>query len=905
MTDSRPDEPVTFLEDQNARWQRGERMLVEEYLARRPDLHGNAEGLLDLITNEVLLRQQAGETPALEEYQGRFPHLAEALRRHFEVVRALHEADPLLGTLPAVPTLVAAIPPAPEIAPPSIPGYEILGELGRGGMGVVYKARHLTLKRTVALKMILAGGHAGPHELARFRLEAQAVARLQHPNIVQIHDVGEANGRPYCALEFVEGGNLAGKLDNPLPPREAALVVELLARAMQAAHSRNVVHRDLKPANILLSPLPDEDPACQRSGVRGLGTPKITDFGLARQLDSDSGQTQSGTVMGTPSYMAPEQASGQAHQAGPAVDVYALGAILYTCLTARPPFQGKSVIETLDQVRTQEPVPPSRIRGQVPLDLETICLKALAKEPARRYATAADLAADLRRFLNDEPIQARRVGVGEKLWRRVRRNPAFFALTAAVIVLGGVVGVIATRARPAGGNGETDTSADDLREVVADLDRTDPDWRLEQIVAKRKVIPDDQNGALQIAAFRKLAAQMRGKPAEDGQWTDHPTLHQRLQAPENRSPRSRLTEADATLFRTELKRMERALPLARKMREYPSGRFQINFARDAVSTNLQDWSAGPYLADLLRLDALVQIQDGNRPGAVTSCLAMLNVGRAYTDEPLAYVQGLRMIIFHQALQVLERLVAQAACTDTELEAIQRVLLVEEEAHVLVTMARGERGAQHYFLSSLEAGDLPNSFVLQAMGFKDRSEIPSGTDLRRFHVWLLQYDTEFVAIARQPPEKQPPLLKPFDEKRPTAPLAGTLLFDLLTRSSLAAAATTRHLAELRCAAVALAVERYRLAQGAWPRDLAATVPAYLKEVPKDPYDGLPLRYRRTPDGVVVYCLGPDQADNQGKLDRTSLEYDKEGQKVVNALRIWAAGSAGVDIGFQLWDPAKRR
>ncbi len=272
--------------------------------------------------------------------------------------------------------------PEPGPGSVSVPGYAIEGVLGRGGMGVVYKARHLALKRTVALKMVLAGGHAGPRELARFRIEAEAVARLQHPNIVQIHEVGEADGHPYCALEFVAGGNLADKLHGkPMPVREAAKLVEALARAMQLAHSRNVVHRDLKPANILLSPLPCRG---EGSGVRGLGTPKITDFGLARRLDSDSGETQSGAVMGTPSYMAPEQASGHANEAGPAADIYALGAILYDCLAGRPPFKGKTVVETLDQVRTQEPAPPSRWQASVPLDLDTICLKCLRKEPEKR-----------------------------------------------------------------------------------------------------------------------------------------------------------------------------------------------------------------------------------------------------------------------------------------------------------------------------------------------------------------------------------------------------------------------------------------------------------------------------------------------------------------------------------------
>ncbi len=302
----------------------------------------------------------------------------------------------------------------------AVPGYEIEVVLGRGGMGVVYKARHLALKRAVALKMVLAGGHAGPRELARFRIEAEAVARLQHPNIVQIHEVGEAGGRPYCALEFVEGGNLAGKIDGkPMPAREAARLVEALARAMQLAHSRNAVHRDLKPANILLT---------------ADGTPKITDFGLPRQLDSDSGETQAGAVMGTPSYMAPEQASGHAHEAGPAADIYALGAILYACLAGRPPFQGTTVVETLDQVRTQEPVAPSRWQAGVPLDLETICLKCLRKEPEKRYASAAELADDLVRYQEGEPIRARPVGRLERGVKWVIRNPMVAGAALAVVL---------------------------------------------------------------------------------------------------------------------------------------------------------------------------------------------------------------------------------------------------------------------------------------------------------------------------------------------------------------------------------------------------------------------------------------------------------------------------------------
>jgi serine/threonine protein kinase len=299
-------------------------------------------------------------------------------------------------------------------------GYENLGELGRGGMGVVFKARHLALKRTVALKMMLAGGHASAHDLARFRVEAEAVARLIHPNIVQIFEVGEADGHPYCALELVEGGSLAQKLGGrPQPAKEAAKLVETLARAMQFAHSRNVIHRDLKPSNVLLTPE---------------GELKVTDFGLARQLDTDSGETQAGSIMGTPSYMAPEQASGQSHEAGPAADIYAIGAILYECLTGRPPFKADTVIETLDQVRSWEPLAPSRWHAGVPLDLDTICLKCLRKEPERRYASAAELADELVRYQVGEPILARPMGRVERAVRLLRRNPIVTGAALSVMV---------------------------------------------------------------------------------------------------------------------------------------------------------------------------------------------------------------------------------------------------------------------------------------------------------------------------------------------------------------------------------------------------------------------------------------------------------------------------------------
>jgi tetratricopeptide (TPR) repeat protein len=321
----------------------------------------------------------------------------------------------------ATPVTAAPAPPTPTATPhPTLPGYEILGVLGRGGMGIVYRARQVKAKRLVAVKMILARSGAAEPERARFRTEAEAVARLQHPNIVQIFEVGEHDGLPFFSLEFVEGGTLAAKLaGTPLPPRQAATLSAALAHAMHAAHTAGVIHRDLKPANVLLTPD---------------GTPKVTDFGLAKSLDEDSGQTHEGMVMGTPAYMAPEQARGAVKEFGPPTDVYALGAILYECLTGRPPFQGASTLETLEQVRGREPVPPRHLQPTVPGDLETICLKCLHKEPARRYATAADLAEDLGHFLAGEPIKAKAVGPLERALKWARRRPAYAALAVAVVV---------------------------------------------------------------------------------------------------------------------------------------------------------------------------------------------------------------------------------------------------------------------------------------------------------------------------------------------------------------------------------------------------------------------------------------------------------------------------------------
>ncbi len=373
------------------------------------------------IIDELMLRweaaRQQGQNPRPEELCAENPQLLTQVRQRIHAVQTMERVlgvnqDDSEATLP---------PTDPDGGPlPQIPGYHIVRVVDEGGMGVVYEARQRDLGRTVAIKMI-SGMRLGPTQVARFRAEAEASARLQHANFVQIFEVGQVNGRPFFSMEYVDGGSLAQHLRHTRPsPRHAAELVCTLAQAIHTAHERGIVHRDLKPSNVMLT---------------AAGIPKIGDFGLAKRLDDDAGHTRTGEVLGTPSYMAPEQAAGQKEQIGPATDVYALGAILYELLTGRPPFRGDSPLDSLRQVTTQDPVTPSRLAPSTPPDLEAICLKCLEKAPAARYASAHELAEDLGRYLNVQPVRARRIGKIHRAWRWFRRHPQGVALGVALAVL--------------------------------------------------------------------------------------------------------------------------------------------------------------------------------------------------------------------------------------------------------------------------------------------------------------------------------------------------------------------------------------------------------------------------------------------------------------------------------------
>lgn len=397
--------------DQSDRWRRGDRTAAEEYFLQLPELSADREESLVMICGELRLRREIGERPEIGEYQQRFPGLANEIAIQFDVDLILDDQNLADSEEAGNDHMRFA---------PDLPGYEFLERIGSGASSIVYRARQTSLDRFVAIKVVVMPS-ADPKRLARQRQEAEILARLSHPNVVHVYEVLEHAGCIYLVMEYVDGPTLqdyaAGR---PLPAHEAAQFVLTLAVTIDAVHEAGVLHRDLKPSNVLVP-----------SG----GQIRITDFGLAKIDSRDNLLTTEDSVLGTPSYMSPEQALGRVHATGPQTDVYSLGAILYELLTGRPPFLGATVLDTLSLIRDQDPVPPRQLQPGTPADLETICLHCLNKSPQSRYSTAAALASDLRRFLAGEPIFARRLSNVERLVHWCRRNPAVAALSGAVVVL--------------------------------------------------------------------------------------------------------------------------------------------------------------------------------------------------------------------------------------------------------------------------------------------------------------------------------------------------------------------------------------------------------------------------------------------------------------------------------------
>lgn len=424
----------------------GETDVCETVLAAFPAIAASPDGVLELIYLEYVLRAERGEQQEIGIYADRFPGYFE----DFKCLLQVDEAMRVSSTTSERSTIHSrsatdthGVRPGTERSWSGIVGdYFLLEVLGRGGMGVVYRARQNRLNRIVAVKTLDAFARLDSTTLARFQVEAELAARLQHPNIVQIYEVGTHASTPYFSMELVSGGNLQDATrERPLQPAVAARIMATLSQAVQYAHSQGIIHRDLKPANILLAPSDRSEAIDLRPGeflsegeLAHRVEIKIADFGLAKHLDAEDQRTQTGAAIGTPSYMAPEQIQGDVAGVGPASDIYSIGAILYYLLVGRPPFHAATVLETLHQVGNDDPVSPRKLQSHVPRDLETICLTCLQKEPHRRYASASELANDLNRFLDGKPIHARSAGPVEKASKWTRRNPSLTALLVSILV---------------------------------------------------------------------------------------------------------------------------------------------------------------------------------------------------------------------------------------------------------------------------------------------------------------------------------------------------------------------------------------------------------------------------------------------------------------------------------------
>lgn len=808
--------------------------------------------------------------------------------------------------------------------------FELRRLVGSGAFGSVFQALDKELGRTVAVKIPRSGGAGSSGESDRFLREARSVAQLRHPAIVPVFEIGQQQGMPYLVSEFVDGITLADLLTSERPsPRAAADMVAEIAAGLEYAHQQGVVHRDVKPSNIMLEVRGKELGATESGSKRY--APRLMDFGLAKRDQGDITMTTEGEVLGTPAYMSPEQARGESHAVDRRCDVYSLGVVLYQLLTAELPFQGNARM-MLHQLLNDEPKPPRQRDRRIPKDLETICLKAMAKEPARRYATAGEMANDLRSFLRGEPICARPSGWTERVWRWGRRNPAIAGLSAVVLLLAaGLAWIVISRAltkpypdRPAPLVRDAGPQTDDLLQVIAQLDKTDPGWRLDQIELGRKAYPDDQNSAPVIRKAARLVdvrfldqerkvrirdlVLHRGLLGDLGQL--YPELTEAdfeaigksrddarkeidagrklLEGLDPRAPPGAESSAKLAALTADF---ADAIGEALRLKDFPQGRHSLVLSHDAVATRLPHIDDVIIVGRLLDAEAVLRSSRGETSRAFASCMALLNLARSLGDEAFFISQTNRSMWVSTGIAALERILAEGELTDSELARAEDWMRVELDHAPLAVAARGERASMHWLFSSIEAGDLKSAQWANDFNLRLPTDSFRGPVIRPAHAWILRYMTRMVELSGRPMLEQVGLARQWANEVKLAPDAAKQWLEAMTGkgidySSILNGVMFRR-AGLIAAKAAVAVERYRLAHRAWPRDLEALVPNYWSRTPKDPYSGKDLFYKQTDDGVILYGIGSDRVDQGGKLNRS------------NALK------EGTDIGFQLWNAEQRK